>query len=89
MKTPQIYISRNYVEFGPFEGTEIAAFHARGIVTSDDHLHVIGSDTWVSAQEWLAKPAASAPKALNAKPKAAKAAVKKAVATKKKEKVAA
>jgi hypothetical protein len=65
----------------------VAAFHARGIVSEEDHLHVVGSDTWITAQQWLQTGKSS--KVASPKAKAAKPAAKKAVASKKKEKIAA
>lgn len=65
MKRQKIFISRSYVEFGPFEPSEILDFHSRGIATDRDHLHVIGTDTWITMSDWLAAQAAKIP----AKPK--------------------
>ena len=74
MKPPKIYLSRNYVEFGPFEPAEISDFLQRAIVTGADHLHITGTDAWITVNDWLAAQARSAP----ARAKAARPAAKKA-----------
>ncbi len=89
MSTP-VYISRNFVEFGPFKTDEILDFHSRGILGELDHVREEGQDDWVFISEWAAKtskPAKAAPKAKAAPapaPAAKKAAVKAAPAPAKK-----
>lgn len=79
-----VYLSRAFVEFGPFTKKEILDFQKRGILSETDYLRAEGSDSWVHYQEWLTvvpmpepklvkKPAAKAAKAPAAK-KAKKAA---------------
>ncbi len=81
-----VYLSRSFVEFGPFSKKEILDFQKRGILAESDYLRDEGSDSWVHYQEWLTvvpmpepklvkKPAAKTPAA---KEPAAKAPAKKA-----------
>ena len=67
MSTP-IFISRNFVEFGPFLSTEILDFHGRGILGDLDHVREDGQDEWLFITEWVEKVKTPAPKAA-AKPK--------------------
>jgi hypothetical protein len=85
MSTP-IYISRNFVEFGPFKPEEVLDFHARGILGELDHVCEKGNTDWVYIGEWVSHMTAPAPKA-HAKPKPA--ATKKVAAKKAATKVAA
>lgn len=79
-----IYLSRSFVDFGPFAKKEILDFQQRGLLSETDYLRDEGSDNWLHYQEWLTivpmpapklvqKPAAPAAKAAPAK-KAKKAA---------------
>lgn len=85
-----LYISRAFVEFGPFPASELLSFHQRGILKETDYVRVEGSDDWLHVDDWAAeaKPApvvaAKKPAAKKAKaeaPPAKKAAVKKAKKT--------
>lgn len=74
-----VYISRNFVEFGPFKPAEILDFHSRGILGELDHVREESQDDWVFISEWVAKakpssPTPASPKPAVAKPKAAPAA---------------
>ena len=83
MSTP-IFISRNFVEFGPFVATEILDFHSRGILGELDHVREEGKDDWVFIAEWVAttgKPASKAPAKHKPEPKAEPAAKKAATKT--------
>lgn len=82
-----VYLSRSFVEFGPFAKTEILDFQKRGILTASDYLRDEGSTTWVHYQEWLTVVPMPAPKLV--KKTAAKAApATKAPAAKKSKKAA-
>ncbi|MCB1278414.1 hypothetical protein [Prosthecobacter sp.] len=76
-----VYLSRAFVEFGPFSKKEILDFQKRGILSAADYLRDEGSDTWLHYQEWLTVVPMPAPKLVKksapAKP-AAKAPAKKA-----------
>jgi hypothetical protein len=48
-----VYLSRAFVEFGPFAKKEILDFQKRGILTESDYLRDEGSESWVHYQEWL------------------------------------
>jgi len=69
-----VYISRNFVEFGPFKPAEILDFNSRGILGELDHVREEGQDDWVFISEWVAKAGKPAAKAEATKPKAAPAA---------------
>jgi hypothetical protein len=75
-----IYISRNFVEFGPFKPQEVADFHHRGILGELDHVREDGTDDWLYIAQWIS--AFEAPKAKVTPPAAKKAAAKKAPAKK-------
>lgn len=97
--TATIYISRAFVEFGPFLPEEIIAFEKRGLLREIDHIRHHGKDDWIPLAAWLAStsspvvaPAKTAPTkkasstpATKAAPKATKKAapVKKAAPAKK------
>lgn len=85
-----LYLSRAFVEFGPFPSSELLSFHQRGILKETDYVRVEGSDEWLHVEDWAAQkkpspaPAAKKPAAKKAKaeaPPAKKAAVKKAKKT--------
>lgn len=74
-----LYLSRAFVEFGPFTSPEMQAFHARGILKDSDYIRPESSDSWVHVNEWAAAlPAVEAP--LPTPPPAKKVAAKKAAA---------
>lgn len=75
MKDDTFYISRNYVEFGPFSAKELKLFYQRGTLKVCDHISADGS-TWQTLAEWLAVASPSTP-APAAKRKRAAAAPKK------------
>ncbi|MCF7786704.1 MAG: hypothetical protein K9N47_11320 [Prosthecobacter sp.] len=81
-----VYLSRAFVEFGPFAKKEILDFQKRGILTATDYLRDEGSDSWVHYQEWLTVVPMPAPKLV--KKPAAKAPAAKAPAPKKSKKAA-
>ena len=73
MKTSPCYISRFFVEFGPFEPAEMLSFNDRGLIQDSDYIRPVESDAWVTRSEWFeAAPVA---------PVVAKPAAKKAAAT--------
>ncbi|MFO1483230.1 MAG: hypothetical protein U1F71_07655 [Verrucomicrobiaceae bacterium] len=57
-----VYLSRAFVEFGPFTKKEILDFQKRGMLSSADYLRGEGSDTWLHYQEWLTVVPMPAPK---------------------------
>ncbi len=88
-----VYLSRAFVEFGPFTKSEILDFQKRGLLSAADYLRDDGADNWLHYQEWLtvipmpapvvvqkpaAKAAVAAAKPVAAKTPAAKAPAKKA-----------
>lgn len=81
-----VYLSRAFVEFGPFTKTEILDFHKRGILSAADYLRDESKDTWLHYQEWLTIVPLPAPKLV--KKPAAKAPATKAPASKKAKKAA-
>ncbi len=81
-----VYLSRSYVEFGPFAKKEILDFQKRGLLTATDYLRDEGSDSWVHYQEWLTVVPMPAPKLV--KKTADKAPAAKVPAAKKSKKAA-
>ena len=82
-----VYISRNFVEFGPFKTEELVDFHQRGILGELDHVREEGHDDWLFIGEWIAKAGKntakpSAPPAAKKAAAAKKAPAKKAAAKK-------
>lgn len=57
-----VYLSRAFVEFGPFSKKEILDFQKRGILSSADYLRSEGSDNWLHYEEWLTVVPMTAPK---------------------------
>ena len=82
-----VYLSRSFVEFGPFAKKEILDFQKRGLLTDSDYLRDDGSETWLHYQEWLTIVPMPAPKLVK-KPAARKAAPAKALVAKKSKKAA-
>jgi hypothetical protein len=82
-----VYLSRSFVEFGPFAKKEILDFQKRGLLTDSDYLRDDGSETWLHYQEWLTIVPMPAPKLVK-KPAAHKAAPAKSPAAKKSKKAA-
>ncbi|MBE2287541.1 MAG: hypothetical protein IAE77_29060 [Prosthecobacter sp.] len=83
-----VYLSRAFVEFGPFTKKEILDFQKRGILSSADYLRSDGSDSWLHYEEWLTIVPITEPKLVK-KPVAAKEAAAPAKAPAKKAKKAA
>ena len=73
------YLSRAFVEFGPFPSAELISFHQRGLLKDTDYVRSESSDEWLHVNDWVAKASAvktpAAPKKVAApKPKTAPAA---------------
>ncbi len=68
--TQLIYISRAFVEFGPFSAKEILDFETRGLLRDTDYVRPEGVDDWVHVLTWITDSAAKAKPAANKKPKA-------------------
>jgi len=47
-----LYISRLFVEFGPFEANEIQSFIQRGLLSETDYLRVQGEEDWMHISDW-------------------------------------
>ncbi len=78
-----IYISRAFVEFGPFPDAELRDFLKRGILRDGDHFRHHGLDDWLSLDQWIASVPGAKAAPTKAKPASAKkAAAKKAPAKK-------
>jgi hypothetical protein len=89
MKTTPVYLSRAFVEFGPFTVEEMKNFYSRGLLQEIDHIRPEGSDQWLHVMDWVnsipatASPGTPAPKPKAPAKKAAPAAKKAAPAAKK------
>ena len=95
MSTTPVYLSRAFVEFGPFSVEEMKNFYSRGLLQEIDHIRPEGSDHWLHLMDWVnslpatetkpaAKKAAPVKKAAPAAKKTASAATKAAPAQAKK-----
>ena len=83
-----LYLSRAFVEFGPFAAEEMLSFNQRGLLKDTDYLRAEGSDHWVHVSEWSPTPSAPiAAKASPAKKKAKAAPVAKKAPAKKAKKL--
>jgi hypothetical protein len=83
-----VYLSRAFVEFGPFAKKEIIDFQKRGLLSDSDYLRDEGSDSWVHYQEWLTVVPMPAPKLVKKPAVKEPEAKAKAPATKKAKKAA-
>ncbi len=75
MKT-LVYLSRAFVEFGPFSSEEMKDFHSRGLLRDIDHLRLHGEDKWLPLKVWAASVEAATKAAAKPKAKAAAKAAK-------------
>jgi|UniRef100_UPI003782D575 hypothetical protein len=82
-----VYLSRSFVEFGPFAKKEILDFQKRGLLSETDYLRDEGSETWLHYQEWLTIVPMPAPKLVK-RPASTKSVAKAAPAAKKSKKAA-
>ena len=55
-----LYISRTFVEFGPFPAAEILDFNKRGLLRDTDYVRYDGQDDWIYIQDWVATVASKA-----------------------------
>jgi hypothetical protein len=89
MSTTPVYLSRSFVEFGPFAVEEMKDFYSRGLLKEIDHIRLEGTDEWLHVVDWVnsipAVESAQPKPAAKSKPTAKKAApaAKKAAAPKK------
>ncbi len=80
-----VYVSRAFVEFGPFTTQEVLDFEKRGILCNADYLRNDGQSEWIHVQDWIAiaaKPAKKTAKPVTKAKAKAKAPAKKAPAKK-------
>ena len=54
MQQPSIYLSRAFVEFGPFTEDEVVTFYQRGILHISDHVRLFDQPDWTPLSEWAA-----------------------------------
>ncbi|MEQ1750144.1 MAG: hypothetical protein ABL974_12015, partial [Prosthecobacter sp.] len=75
------YLSRSFVEFGPFPAAEILSFNQRGLLKNTDYVRGEGKSDWTHVNDWAASqtpvkaapavkatPAVKAPTAAKSKP---------------------
>lgn len=78
-----LYLSRAFVEFGPFSASELLSFQERGILKETDYVRGEGSEDWLHVNDWAATAKPAPPKKTAAKKAGAAApAVKKPAAKK-------
>jgi len=82
-----VYLSRAFVEFGPFAKKEILDFQKRGLLSESDYLRDEGSETWLHYQEWMTIVPMPAPKLVK-RPASTKTVAKAAPTAKKSKKAA-
>ncbi len=72
------YLSRSFVEFGPFRAAELLSFFQRGLLKDTDYVRSEGTNDWTHVNDWAASSTAAKPapakKAAVAKAKPAPAA---------------
>jgi hypothetical protein len=73
-----LYLSRAFVEFGPFSAEELSSFHQRGILKETDYVRSEGAEEWLHIEDWAASLAQ--PPVTKAEPPAKKPVAKKAKA---------
>lgn len=73
-----IYLSRSFVEFGPFLVEELLVLHERGALTEMDHVRHEGHHNWTALVDWLKEVKATRPAAESPSPVKKKAAKKTA-----------
>ncbi len=80
------YLSRSFVEFGPFPAAELISFSQRGLLKDTDYIRTEGTNAWTHVNDWVAgrPPEKAAPAKKAAAPKAKPTAAVKAPAPAKK-----
>jgi hypothetical protein len=73
------FISRNFVEIGPFYGQEIADFKKRGVFKDGDYMRSESAQNWETIAQWIAE---GSPEKTTSKKKASSPAKKRAPASK-------
>lgn len=56
-----LYLSRAFVEFGPFPSAEMISFHQRGLLQDTDYVRGEGSSDWLHVNDWAAAESTPAP----------------------------
>lgn len=86
------YLSRAFVEFGPFAAEELSSFQQRGLLKETDYVRAEGTEAWHHINDWQPDAAAVPSAPMTAKTKSpavkAKATVAKKAAVKKTKKAA-
>lgn len=49
-----LYLSRAFVEFGPFPTEEMASFYQRGLLKDTDYVRTENTDDWLHVNDWAA-----------------------------------
>jgi len=65
--TTEMFLSRNFVEFGPFTPDEMSAFAGRGLLLETDYVKEAGGHVWQPYMEWAASLAEPKPGKVTAK----------------------
>ena len=56
-----LYLSRAFVEFGPFPPEEMTSFYQRGLLKDSDYVRTENTDNWLHVNDWAASLTAPAP----------------------------
>jgi len=54
-----LYLSRAFVEFGPFPSAEMINFYQRGLLKDTDYVRADGTSEWLHVNDWAANPKAT------------------------------
>ncbi len=68
------YLSRAFVEFGPFPSSELISFQKRGLLQDTDYVRAEGTSDWLHVNDWAATQTAPTVPPATKKPAAKKAA---------------
>ncbi len=50
------YLSRSFVEFGPFSTEEMISFQQRGLLKDTDYIRAEGTEDWTHVSDWQGLP---------------------------------
>ncbi len=56
-----LYLSRSFVEFGPFPTAELMSFYTRGLLKDTDYVRSTESEEWLHVNDWAGAGSAPAP----------------------------
>jgi hypothetical protein len=60
-QTMMHYLSRSFVEFGPFPAAELLSFFHRGLLKDTDYVRSDGTNAWTHVNDWAASSTTAGP----------------------------